>query len=65
MNSREAEAAMPLDQFIGETIEALKTGADEVLVEAARPLRDNAGPAEHAFVDGFNTQMVQVLGAAA
>ncbi len=65
LNSREAEAAMPLDQFIAETVEALKSGDDEVLVPAARPLRDNAGPAEHAFVDAFNAQMVSVLGGAA
>jgi uncharacterized oxidoreductase len=64
MNSREAEAAMPLDQFVAETLESLRSDADEVLVPAARPLRDNAGPAEHALVDAFNTQMVQVLGAA-
>jgi uncharacterized oxidoreductase len=64
MNSREAEAAMPLDQFIAETLEVLKSGADEVLVEAARPLRNNAGPAEHGLVDAFNGQMVQMLGAA-
>jgi uncharacterized oxidoreductase len=64
MNSREAEAAMPLDQFVAETIEALKLDTDEVLVPAARGLRDNSGPAEHALVDAFNTQMVQVLGAA-
>ncbi len=64
MNSREAEAAMPLDQFIAETIEALKSDADEIVAPAGRPLRDNAGPAEHALVDAFNTQMVQVLGAA-
>jgi uncharacterized oxidoreductase len=64
LNSREAEAAMPLDQFIAETIEALKSGANEILVAAARPLRDNAGPAEQALMDAFNAQMVQTLGAA-
>jgi uncharacterized oxidoreductase len=64
LDSREAEAAMPLDQFVAQTIEALKSGADEVLVPGARPLRDNAGPGEHEFVDEFNAQMVQVLGAA-
>jgi uncharacterized oxidoreductase len=61
MNSREAEAAMPLDLFIEETLAALRTDADEVLVETARPLRDNAGPGEHALVDGFNQQMETVL----
>ena len=61
MNSREAEAAMPLDQFIAETIELLKLDADEVVVSAGRPLRDNAGPGEHALVDSFNAHMVKVL----
>jgi uncharacterized oxidoreductase len=65
MNSREAAAAMPLEQFIAETIEALKSGADEVLVAAARPLRDNAGPTEHALAEAFNSQMAQVLSATA
>lgn len=46
--------AMPLDAFIEQTMAALATDAEEVLVEAARPLRDNPGAAEHAFVNGFN-----------
>jgi uncharacterized oxidoreductase len=50
--------AMPLDAFIAETMAALETASTEVLVNAARPLRDNAGPNEHAFVDQFN-QMVE------
>lgn len=62
MNSREAELAMPLDQFIDETIQVLATDVDEILVEAAKPLRNNPGPAEHDFVNGFNTQLQQVLG---
>jgi uncharacterized oxidoreductase len=64
MNSREAEQAMPLDAFIDETIAALGTDADEILVDVAKPLRNNAGPGEHAFVDGFNSQMAKVLAAA-
>ncbi len=46
--------AMPLDAFIEQTMAALGTDAEEVLVEAARPLRDNPGAGEHAFVNGFN-----------
>ncbi|MCT9126248.1 SDR family oxidoreductase [Cupriavidus gilardii] len=46
--------AMPLDAFIEQTMAALATDAEEVLVEAARPLRDNPGAGEHAFVNGFN-----------
>ena len=61
MNSREAEQAMPLDQFISETMRLLGTDADEIVVDAARPLRDNAGPHEHALVDGFNQQLVALF----
>jgi uncharacterized oxidoreductase len=38
MNSQEAEQAMPLDQFISETLDVLGTDADEILVEATKPL---------------------------
>jgi uncharacterized oxidoreductase len=65
MNSQEAEAAMPLDQFIAETLAALATDADEILVDAAAALRANPGPGEHALVNGFNAQMVEVFSAAA
>jgi uncharacterized oxidoreductase len=43
MNSQQAEQAMPIDQFIEETIAVLRTDADEMLVDAARSLRANAG----------------------
>src|SRR5580693_6840420 len=62
MNSQEAEQAMPLDQFIAETLDALGTDADEILVEAAKPLRANPGPEEHALVNGFNQQMLKLFG---
>jgi uncharacterized oxidoreductase len=61
MNSQEAEQAMPLEQFVAETIAVLATDADEILVEAAKPLRANAGPNEHVFVDRFNTQMTALF----
>lgn len=57
MNSREAEQAMPLDQFIDETLVVLDSGADEVLVDAGKMMRGNVGPTEHEFVNGFNAQM--------
>lgn len=47
--------AMPLEQFIDETIKVLGTDANEILVEAARPMRANVGPDEHDFVNSFNT----------
>jgi uncharacterized oxidoreductase len=49
--------AMPLKDFIEQTIAALGTDADEVLVENVMPLRNNAGPKEYAFVDQFNAMM--------
>jgi uncharacterized oxidoreductase len=61
MNSQEAEQAMPLDQFISETVNALGTDADEILVEAAKPKRANPGPEEHALVNSFNQQMVKLF----
>ncbi len=61
MNSQEAENAMPLDQFISQTIDALGTDSDEVLVEIAKPFRANPGPQENAFVNGFNQQMVELF----
>jgi uncharacterized oxidoreductase len=54
MNSREAEQAMPLDQFIAGTMAALATDAEEILVDGARAFRANAGLHEHAFVNDFN-----------
>src|SRR5271168_1280739 len=60
MNSREAEQAMPLDQFIAETMAVFATDADEILVESAKFFRANVGPKEHNFVDAFNTQMLSL-----
>jgi uncharacterized oxidoreductase len=62
MNSEEAEMAMPLDQFIDETIKVLGTDANEILVEAAKPMRANPGPGEHDLVNGFNTQAKAMFG---
>jgi hypothetical protein len=41
-------------QFIDATMKVLGTEADEVLVEQAKPLRNNAGPNEGPFVTQFN-----------
>jgi uncharacterized oxidoreductase len=46
--------AMPLDAFVAQTMEALAGGHPEALVESAVPMRANAGPDEHKFVDEFN-----------
>ncbi|WP_321820364.1 MULTISPECIES: SDR family oxidoreductase [unclassified Burkholderia] len=50
--------AMPVDAFVAETLALLETATTEVVVEAAKPLRDNAGPNEHAFVGEFNRFVV-------
>jgi uncharacterized oxidoreductase len=52
---------MPLNQFIAEAVGVLATDANEIVVAAAKPLRDNAGPDEHAFVDAFNAQMLSLF----
>ena len=62
MNSREAEQAMPLDQFIAETMGLLGADADEIVVDAARAFRDNAGPNEHGLVNGFSRQALAMFG---
>jgi uncharacterized oxidoreductase len=62
MNSRDADPAMPLDQFIAETMAVLGTDADEILVEGAKAFRNNAGPDEHALVNGFNQQAQATFG---
>jgi len=42
MDSRDAEHAMPLDQFITETMSVLATDADEILVNRAKAFRASA-----------------------
>ena len=59
LNSNDEPRAMPLAEFIEETMRVLGTGADEVLVERAKPLRNNVGPGEAALVKEFNDQMVR------
>ena len=50
--------AMPLDEFIAETVKVLGTDSDEVLTERVKMLRNNAGPEEAAFVNKFNDMMI-------
>lgn len=59
MGSQQASdpRAMPLADYIDETIKLLGTDTDEILVERVKPLRNNAGPNEHAFVNQFNDMM--------
>lgn len=57
LNSSEEPRAMPLDEFLQGTMDALATDADEILVPHARFLRGQAGPAEAKFVTSFNEQL--------
>ena len=59
MDSNNEPRAMPLAEFIKETIGVLETDAQEVLVERAKPLRNNPGPNEGALVTQFNDSMLQ------
>src|ERR1700751_2444213 len=54
LGSNNEPRAMPLAEFIEETMRVLGTDADEVLVERAKQLRDSAGPHEAALVTQFN-----------
>lgn len=50
--------AMPLDAFIAETMAGLATEVEEVVVEAARPVRGNPGANEHAMINAFNAALI-------
>lgn len=50
--------AMPLSQFIEQTLAALSTDDPEVIVDAIRPMRDNPGANEHALFQAFNQSIV-------
>jgi len=58
LNSNEEPRAMPLKAFIEETIKVLGTDSEEVLVERAKPFRNNPGPNENALVTQFNDSMI-------
>lgn len=60
LNSKEEPRAMPLQDFIDETMLVLGTGVDEVLVDRAKQLRNNAGPNEHPYVIEFNNWLLGV-----
>src|SRR6202042_58312 len=54
LNSKNEPRAMPLHEFIAETMTILGTDAAEVIVERAKPMRNNVGPNEATFVAEFN-----------
>jgi uncharacterized oxidoreductase len=59
LGSNNDPRAMPLAEFIEEKIRGLGADVNGVLVERAKPVRDNPGPNEGAFVTEFNDLMVQ------
>lgn len=52
------ERAMPLDDFIRETLVKLETATTEVLVDRVVPLRANQGQHEHELIHQFNLSLV-------
>jgi uncharacterized oxidoreductase len=58
LGSNDEPRAMPLAEFIEETMTVLATDADEILVERAVPLRAVPGPNEMAFVTEFNSSFL-------
>jgi len=46
--------AMPLVDFVADTMKGLASGKDEVYVDAIQALRDNPGSSEHELVNAFN-----------
>lgn len=57
LNGKSDSRAMPLDQYIRETMAALATDDDEVLVPSARERRDKLRQDEIAMTTGFNDMM--------
>jgi uncharacterized oxidoreductase len=62
LNSSKEPRAMPLKAFIEETIKVLGTNAEEILVEQAKPFRNNPGPNESGLVTQFNDSMIATPG---
>jgi uncharacterized oxidoreductase len=58
MGANSDPRAMPLAEFIDEAIALLGTDAEEILVERVKPLRNNPGSNEGAFVTQFNERLM-------
>ncbi|MDG2966101.1 SDR family NAD(P)-dependent oxidoreductase [Pseudomonas extremaustralis] len=50
--------AMPLPDFIAETLAKLETATTEVIVDRIAPLRANVGPNEHGLIAQFNQSII-------
>jgi uncharacterized oxidoreductase len=59
LNSNNEPRAMPLPDFIRETMALLDAAAKEIVVERGQQLRDNVGRNEGGFVTQFNEMMEQ------
>jgi uncharacterized oxidoreductase len=59
LNSNNNPNAMPLADFISESVKLLGTDAEEILVERVKPLRNNAGPNEAAFFNKFQEMIAR------
>jgi uncharacterized oxidoreductase len=59
LNSKEEPRAMPLKNFIEETMKLLATDANEIVVQQAQAFRNNPGPNETALVTQFNDSMME------
>lgn len=57
-STKVAIRAMPLADFVEQTLVALATDAPEVIVDAICAMRDNPGADEHALVNAFNQSIV-------
>lgn len=53
------ERAMPLGEFIEETLIKLETATTEVLVDRVLPLRANQGANEHGLIEQFNLSLLE------
>jgi uncharacterized oxidoreductase len=58
LNSKEEPRAMPLKDFIEQTMKLLAADANEIVVEQAQAFRKNPGPNESALVTQFNDSMI-------
>ena len=58
LNSKEEPRAMPLKDFIEETMKLLATDANEIVVQQAQAFRKNPRKNENAFVMQFNDSMI-------
>src|SRR6266850_2718085 len=58
--NRNDPRAMPLDEFTAEVLRLLATDVEEIVVEKAKPLRENVGPHEGQIVNRINDLVAAV-----